>query len=87
MYTSLRSFAVAALWVSGAFAAVPAVKPTYVRCGADSPPAELVAAAQHFSAQAAAPAPQVAINVRTYFHVVTSTAKKGLYTQTQLNNQ
>lgn len=87
MYTSLRSFAVAALWVSGAFAAVPAVKQTYVRCGADSPPAELVAAAQTMPFAPQGAQPQVAINVRTYFHVVTSTAKKGLYTQTQLNNQ
>ncbi|KAI4169197.1 MAG: hypothetical protein LQ343_005859 [Gyalolechia ehrenbergii] len=85
MYTSLRSFILGALWVSGALAAVPGVKSKYVRCGADSPPAELVATAESMTFR-----PQTlaaSINVKTYFHVVTSSLKVGQYTQTQLNNQ
>ncbi|KAL9023813.1 MAG: hypothetical protein Q9196_006955, partial [Gyalolechia fulgens] len=85
MYTSLRSFIVAALWVSGTLGAVPAVKQTYVRCAATSPPAELVATAESMTFRAVSAA--AAINVRTYFHVVTSSSKVGRYTQTQLNNQ
>ncbi|KAL8959889.1 MAG: hypothetical protein Q9183_005558, partial [Haloplaca sp. 2 TL-2023] len=84
----LLSLALNALWATIAFAAPPAVKETYVRCGATNPPLELVATAndmakapQSFTAAAAS------INVRTFFHVVTSRAAQGSVTQTQLSNQ
>ncbi|KAL8934431.1 MAG: hypothetical protein Q9211_005227 [Gyalolechia sp. 1 TL-2023] len=91
MYTSLGSFIVAALWVSGTLGAVPAVKQTYLRCDTTSPPVELVTEAKSMVMDSAtigsALATRAAINVRTYFHVVTSSSKVGRYTQTQLNDQ
>ena len=63
---------------------------TPFRCGSDAPPAEILAQAQSFADNTkAAPQPQAhtPIVVNTYFHVVTSPAKQGLYTQTQLNNE
>ncbi|KAL8808413.1 MAG: hypothetical protein Q9200_004291 [Gallowayella weberi] len=82
----LRSLALSALWATTALAAPSAEQQTYVRCGADSPPAALVAAAQSMAIR---PIPQVArtLNVNTYFHVVTTAAAQGSITQTQLNNQ
>ncbi|KAL8708931.1 MAG: hypothetical protein Q9220_006263 [cf. Caloplaca sp. 1 TL-2023] len=67
-------------------AAVPAVKETYVRCGADSPSPELMAVAQSMGTRPS-PAAARTLNVNTYFHVVTTSAKQGSITQTQLNNQ
>ena len=75
----------------GASLSNAAPKTPYKRCGSE-PPEELKAVAADMArtassngfAIAAAHAPIV---VNTYFHVVTSTAKQGLYTQTQLNNQ
>ncbi|KAL9026547.1 MAG: hypothetical protein Q9196_004799 [Gyalolechia fulgens] len=91
MYTSLRLFIVAALWVSGTLGAVPAVKQTYTICAATNPPPELVAEAESMVIDSAtigsALATRAAINVRTHFHVVTSSSKAGRYTQTQLNDQ
>lgn len=62
----------------------------YHRCAVENPPAERVselneaarigAANQEISRVAAR-------NVPVYVHVVTTTAKKGRYTQTQINNQ
>lgn len=86
MYSMLRSLAMCALWASSTLAGVPAIKETYVRCGADNPSAELVATAQSMSVR---PLPAVArtLAVNTYFHVVTTSAAQGSITQTQLNNQ
>ena len=88
MYTTLRSFILAALWVTGSLAAVPAVKRTYTRCGTEEPSADLVAAAHSLATN---PQPLAAaaatLNVNAYFHVVTSSSKVGRYSQTQLNNQ
>jgi len=72
--------------------ALSAAKPpiTPFRCGSDNPPEEIQAQAKEFFAQAEtakAAAAHAPIVVNTYFHVVTSTAKQGRYTQTQLNNQ
>ncbi|KAI4231338.1 MAG: hypothetical protein LQ349_005683 [Xanthoria aureola] len=91
MYTTVRSFALCALWATSALAAPPATKAGFVRCGTDNPPAALVAQAQDMSArfdpQAAAAAVAATLNVNVYFHVVESAAKQGSVTQTQLNNQ
>ncbi|KAL8772548.1 MAG: hypothetical protein Q9209_002209 [Squamulea sp. 1 TL-2023] len=84
----LRSLSLCALWATSALAAPPTVKQGFVRCGTNDPPAALVAEAQSMAKSpeilAAAAAP---INVRTYFHVVESSVKKGSVTQAQLNNQ
>ncbi|KAI4193405.1 MAG: hypothetical protein LQ350_008339 [Teloschistes chrysophthalmus] len=82
----LRSLALFALWATSALAAVPAIKETFVRCGTDNPSPELQAAA---NAMGARPVPLAAqtLNVRTYFHVVTTQAAQGSITQSQLNDQ
>ncbi|KAI4096341.1 MAG: hypothetical protein L6R37_006952 [Teloschistes peruensis] len=82
----LRSLALYALWATSALAAVPAVKETFVRCGTDNPSPELQAAA---NAMGSRPVPLAAqtLNVRTYFHVVTTRAAQGSITQSQLNDQ
>ncbi|KAL8636688.1 MAG: hypothetical protein Q9228_005946 [Teloschistes exilis] len=82
----LRSLALCALWATSALAAVPAVKETFVRCGTDNPSPELQAAA---NAMGSRPVPLAAqtLNVRTYFHVVTTRAAQGSITQSQLNDQ
>ena len=63
-----------------------AVKPR--TCGSNDPPQALVEQAALFAAQTG-PKPQAhaPIVVNTYFHVVTSSSKQGLYSQTQLNNE
>ena len=79
--------ALCALHVQSAIAAAITAKSTFVRCGTENPSAELLAEA---AAMAKGPQPNVAaasINVKTYFHVVTTQAAKGSVTQTQLNNQ
>ena len=91
MYSSIRSFALCALWATSALAAPPATKRGYVRCGTSDPPAALVEEAEALSAkfdpQAAQAAAAATLNVNIYFHVVESAAKRGSLTQTQLNNQ
>ncbi|KAL9634290.1 MAG: hypothetical protein Q9204_003055 [Flavoplaca sp. TL-2023a] len=91
MYSSIRSFALCALWATSALAAPPATKPGYVRCGTNDPPAALVEEAEALSAkfdpQAAQAAAAAPLNVNVYFHVVESSAKRGSLTQPQLNNQ
>ncbi|KAL8788880.1 MAG: hypothetical protein Q9195_007094 [Heterodermia aff. obscurata] len=69
-----------------AMAAVIGEKPIEFRCGSENPPAEILAQA---AAMSHAPTPLAAqsINIQTYFHVVTTQAKAGSVTQTQLNNQ
>lgn len=87
MYNNMfRSLALGALWATTVLAAPSVERQAYVRCGADSPPAALVAAAQSMAIR---PVPQAArtLNVVTYLHVVTTAAKQGSITQTQLNNQ
>ncbi|KAL8649968.1 MAG: hypothetical protein Q9210_004097 [Variospora velana] len=85
MFGTLRSVALCALWASNALAAVPAVK--YTRCGTGPPAADLVATAQSMRADPQAFAAAATLNIRTYFHVVTSAAKRGSVTQAQLDNQ
>ncbi|KAL9009491.1 MAG: hypothetical protein Q9173_005478 [Seirophora scorigena] len=85
MYATLRSLAWYALWASTALAAVPAQK--YTRCGTGTPAPELLAAAQSMRLDPEAYAAAATLNINTYFHVVTSAAKQGSVTQTQLNNQ
>ena len=82
MYTSFTLLGLLATTM----AAVIGEKPIEFRCGSENPPAEIVAQAQ---AMAVRPQPLAAqaINVKTYFHVVTTAAKAGSITQTQLNNQ
>ncbi|KAL8678607.1 MAG: hypothetical protein Q9186_005070 [Xanthomendoza sp. 1 TL-2023] len=82
----LRSLALSALWATTALAAPSVEKQTFIRCGADSPPAALVAVAQSMPVRPVAQAART-LNVNTYFHVVTTAAKQGSITQTQLNNQ
>ncbi|KAL9578026.1 MAG: hypothetical protein Q9212_005989 [Teloschistes hypoglaucus] len=82
----LRSLALYALWASSALAAVPAVKQSFVRCGTDNPSPELQAAANAMGVRPVPLAGQT-INVRTYFHVVTTQAAQGSITQSQLNDQ
>ena len=73
-----------------AASALAAATPQGRTCATVDPPPELDQQAAVFADQAkevdiaAAHAPIV---INTYFHVVTSTAKQGLYSQTQLNNQ
>lgn len=84
MYTSFTLLGLLATTM----AAVIGEKPIEFRCGSENPPAEILVQAQ---AMAARPQPMAAaaatINVNTYFHVVTTAAKRGSITQTQLNNQ
>ena len=82
MYASFALFGL----LAPIMAAVIGEKPIEFRCGSENPPAEIVAQAQ---AMAIRPQPMAAqtINVNTYFHVVTTQAKVGIVTQTQLNNQ
>ncbi|KAI4205129.1 MAG: hypothetical protein LQ346_001526 [Caloplaca aetnensis] len=87
MYSMLRFLVLCGLWVSSALAAPPAVKETYVRCGTGNPAAELVATAQSMRLDPSAFAAAATLNVNVYFHVVTTAAKQGTVTQTQLNNQ
>ncbi|KAL8923189.1 MAG: hypothetical protein Q9208_004752 [Pyrenodesmia sp. 3 TL-2023] len=89
MYSMLRSIALCGLWLSSALAAPPAIKQRYVRCGTENPAAEIVAAAQsmRLNPEPFAAAAAATLNVNVYFHVVTSAAKRGIVTQTQLNNQ
>ncbi|KAL8662085.1 MAG: hypothetical protein Q9168_008311 [Polycauliona sp. 1 TL-2023] len=93
MYSSIQTFAFAALWATSALAAPSGEKAAFVRCGTDDPSAALVQAAQSLSAsakvdpQAAAAAAAATLNVKAYFHVVESAAKKGSVTQAQLTNQ
>ena len=70
--------------------AVPTL--TYTRCGVEEPPAELKAAAAQMAQVAAGPSTAAVqahapIVVSTYAHVVTSSAKQGRYSQTQINNE
>ncbi|KAI4111014.1 MAG: hypothetical protein LQ345_006899 [Seirophora villosa] len=85
MYATLRTLAWYALWASTALAAVPAQK--YTRCGTEAPAPELLAAAQSMRVDPEAYAAAATLNVNTYFHVVTTAAKQGSVTQTQLNDQ
>ena len=82
MYTSFTFLGLLATTM----AAVIGEKPIEFRCGSENPPADIVAQAQ---AMAIRPQPMAGqtINVQTYFHVVTTQAKAGSVTQTQLNNQ
>ena len=58
------------------------------KCGSVNPPQELLAQSAAFAAQTG-PKPQAhaPIVVNSYYHVVTSSSKQGLYTQAQLNRQ
>ncbi|KAL8910204.1 MAG: hypothetical protein Q9171_004502 [Xanthocarpia ochracea] len=91
MYSSIRSFALCALWATTALAAPPATKPAFVRCGTNEPPAALVAQAQQLAAEPEVQSPAFAavatLVINTYFHVVESAGKRGTVTRTQLNNQ
>lgn len=84
----LHLLAITGLLARIALAAVPGVKPLLFRCGSENPPQDILESAR---AMAANPSTQAAaaasINVKTYFHVVTTRAKQGSVTQTQLNNQ
>ena len=82
MYTSFTFLGLLAT----AMAAVIGEKPIEFRCGSENPPAEILAQAAAMSAHPQPLAAQT-INVQTYFHVVTTQAKAGSITQTQLNNQ
>ena len=90
MRWSVASVIRLALHASSALALVtPRAPARAFRCGSENPPAELLAQAEEFAARVA---PQettalAAISVNTYFHVVTSAAKQGQYSQTQLSNQ
>ena len=86
MHSIIRSFALLGLCATSTLAAVASIKETYVRCGTEQPPAELVAQAQAFGTHPV-PAAAANINVKTYFHVVTTQAAKGSVTQAQLNQQ
>ncbi|MCJ1314575.1 hypothetical protein MMC25_008257 [Agyrium rufum] len=83
----LEVLALCAWLANGAIAAAVASQPAYVRCGTPHPPVELVAEAEAMAKRPLPNAAAVAINVNTYFHVVTTTAAKGSISQTQLNNQ
>ncbi|KAL9116821.1 MAG: hypothetical protein Q9187_006650, partial [Circinaria calcarea] len=89
MFRSLAVIALVALQAGNAIAAAIAA-PAPFRCGSENPPADIMAQANAFRTQTD-PAPAAAaagtINVKTYFHVVTTSAKAGSITQTQLNNQ
>ena len=99
MHFSIIAAALAAFHVTSTLAAVAqdidgrdleerAVKPR--KCGSTSPPPEILDSARVLSNDPAtldAAAAHAPIVVDLYFHVVTSTAKQGRYTQTQLNNQ
>ncbi|MDI1487458.1 MAG: hypothetical protein OHK93_006728 [Ramalina farinacea] len=92
MHWPLVSLSVLALHITSSLAAVlPEAKPVTPRlCGSENPPAELLAQAQAFATSSSVgPKPQAhaPIVINTYFHVVTTTANQGKYTQTQLNNQ
>ncbi|KAL9042293.1 MAG: hypothetical protein Q9214_003827 [Letrouitia sp. 1 TL-2023] len=84
----LHLLAITGLLARIALAAVPGVKPLLFRCGSENPPQDILDSAR---AMAANPSTQAAaaasINVKTYFHVVTTRAKQGSVTQTELNNQ
>ena len=71
-----------------AMAAVPGVKPLLFRCGSENPPEDILATAKSMATNPSTlAAAAAAINVKTYFHVVTTKAAQGSVTQTQLNNQ
>ena len=82
MYTSFTLLGLMATTM----AAVIGEKPIEFRCGSENPPADILAQA---AAMNRGPKPLAVqpINVQTYFHVVTTQAKAGSITQTQLNNQ
>lgn len=89
MHWTFLSAAVLAIQAGTSLAAPSTEKVIPFRCGSEQPPAEILSQASDFARQSdierlAAHAPIV---INTYFHVVTSTAKVGRYTQTQLNNQ
>ncbi|MCJ1258876.1 hypothetical protein MMC24_006710 [Lignoscripta atroalba] len=90
MFHNLAPLALLALQAGGAIAAAISAAPVVFRCGSENPPAALLAEAQAMGAKQFAPAAAAAartISVNTYFHVVTTAAKRGSVTQTQLNNQ
>ena len=82
MYTSFTLLGLLATTM----AAVIGEKPIEFRCGSENPPADILAQAAAMS-HGPKPLAAQAINVNTYFHVVTTSAKAGTITQTQLNNQ
>lgn len=83
MYTSFTLLGLLATTM----AAVIGEKPIEFRCGSENPPADILAQAAAMSHGPKPLAAQATINVNTYFHVVTTQAKAGSITQTQLNNQ
>lgn len=82
MYTSFTFLGLLATTM----AAVIGEKPIQFRCGSENPPADILAQAAAMS-YGPKPLAAQAINVNTYFHVVTTQTKAGSITQTQLNNQ
>lgn len=92
MFRSLAVVALVALQAGNAIAAAIAAPaaPIPFRCGSENPPADILAQADAFrthSGPDSVAAAAATLNIKTYFHVVTTSAKAGTITQTQLNNQ
>ena len=74
--------------VGTAMATAIGERATLLRCGSEHPPADILAQAAAMNANhAPVPLAGQTINIKTYFHVVTTSAAQGSVTQTQLNNQ